>query len=422
MAVLRTAELAAIIQQSVTKVNDYLIKSGNPPPSLDVTGPAAYPPLPPDIMRARSEGLAATDEMRVLLMGPTDHVIGSSGDYMDFLGLQFVHRYKIATLFPPGEERTFSEIAAARNLDLSDTTRFLRLAMTYHVFTEPREGVVAHTAVSRVLVDNKFAAAWLGHVLENVWPTLPHILEASERWPGSGEPNETAYVLTHPKGLTPFDHLEDSSSSAQQFSDAMKFFQAIPGLEPDHLLEAFDFSSLGKEALLVDVGGSHGVVSISVARSCANMRCIVQDLPQTISKVVTSLPSDLKGRVFFMEHNFFGEQPIKDADVYYFRWIFHDWSDPYGLKILKALILALKRGARVIISDVCMPDYGEMPLHMQKLPRSMDMVMKAQFNAKERYANEWASLFNNADPRFRFDGIQRPMKSKLSFIIATWDP
>lgn len=209
----RTAELAAIIQESVAKVNAYLTKSGHALPSLDITGPATYPPLPPDIMQARSNGLAATDELHALLMGPTDHVLGSSGEvcsfissdsrwkyiylmltiqqFMDFLGLQFVHRYKIATVFPPGEERTFTEIAHARNLSVSDTTRFLRLAMTYHVFKEPREGIVAHTAASKVLVDNQYAAAWLGHVLENVWPTLPRILEAGERWPGSEELNET---------------------------------------------------------------------------------------------------------------------------------------------------------------------------------------------------------------------------------------
>ncbi|KAI9650593.1 hypothetical protein NHQ30_000611 [Ciborinia camelliae] len=272
-------------------------------------------------------------------------------------------------IFPPSEERTFTEIATARNLSVSDTTRFLRLAMTYHVFKEPRDGIVAHTAASKVLVDNQYAAAWLGHILENVWPTLPRMLEAGEKWPGSEEPNETAYILTHPKGLSPFAHLEDSPAAAKQFSDAMKFFQEAPGLEAHHLLEAFDFFSLQNDALFVDVGGSHGAVSISVARSFPSMRCIVQDLPATIAKVAPNLPSDVQDRVSFMEHDFFKPQPIKGADVYYFRWIFHDWSDLYSAKILKALIPGLKAGAKIVISDVCMPEYGQIPLYMQKLPR-----------------------------------------------------
>lgn len=115
--------------------------------------------------------------------------------YFDFLGLQFVHRYKIATLFPVDEERTFGEIAAARGLSVSDTARFLRLAMTYYVFKEPRKGIVAHTAASRVLAEDRCAAAWLGHVLENVWPTLPHVLEAGEKWPNSEEVDQTVSDL-----------------------------------------------------------------------------------------------------------------------------------------------------------------------------------------------------------------------------------
>jgi hypothetical protein len=54
--------------------------------------------------------------------------------------------------------------------------------------------------------------------------------------------------------------------------------------------------------------------------------------------------------------------------------------------------------------------------------RSMDMNMKAQFNGKERDAKEWVSLLKRADPRFTVDTINRPVRSKLSFIIATWSP
>ncbi|ESZ95639.1 hypothetical protein SBOR_3987 [Sclerotinia borealis F-4128] len=63
--------------------------------------------------------------------------------------------------------------------------------MTYHVFIEPRECFVAHIAASKVLLENLYAAAWLGHSFENVWPTLPRILEAGKRWPRSEEPDET---------------------------------------------------------------------------------------------------------------------------------------------------------------------------------------------------------------------------------------
>ena len=57
-----------------------------------------------------------------------------------------------------------------------------------------------------------------------------------------------------------------------------------------------------------------------------------------------------------MTQDFFTLQPIKDADVYFFRAIFHDWPDKYCIQILQNLIPALKTGARVIIQDPHTPD------------------------------------------------------------------
>ena len=41
--------------------------------------------------------------------------------------------------------------------------------------------------------------------------------------------------------------------------------------------------------------------------------------------------------------------------MYYFRSIFHNWSDKYYIKILQMLIPALKKGARVIIHERILP-------------------------------------------------------------------
>lgn len=70
------------------------------------------------------------------------------------------------------------------------------------------------------------------------------------------------------------------------------------------------------------------------------------------------MPSDLDGRVSFMAHNFLTEQPTHGADVYFFRWIFHNWSDKYCIQILKNLIPALKPGAKIVINDNVLPQPG----------------------------------------------------------------
>ena len=42
-----------------------------------------------------------------------------------------------------------------------------------------------------------------------------------------------------------------------------------------------------------------------------------------------------------------------------FGWIFHDWSDKYASRILKNLRQALKKGARVVIGEVCLSEPGD---------------------------------------------------------------
>lgn len=64
-------------------------------------------------------------------------------------------------------------------------------------------------------------------------------------------------------------------------------------------------------------------------------------------------------RVRFMTHDFLLEdQPVKGADVYFFRWILHNWSDKYCVKILRGLIPALKPGAKIILNDNVLPQPG----------------------------------------------------------------
>ena len=57
-----------------------------------------------------------------------------------------------------------------------------------------------------------------------------------------------------------------------------------------------------------------------------------------------------------MSHDFFTQQPVKNADVYLIRWCLHNWSDEYSIKILRALIPALKPGARVLVNDGVLPE------------------------------------------------------------------
>lgn len=114
------------------------------------------------------------------------------------------------------------------------------------------------------------------------------------------------------------------------------------------------WKSIG-EGKVVDIGGSHGEVMAAVALRHPNLRFVVQDLPKTVESR-QKLSPELESRIDFMGYDFFTVQPVKNADVYYFRWIFHNWSDKYCLRILSNLIPALKPKSRVIVNDACLPE------------------------------------------------------------------
>lgn len=56
-----------------------------------------------------------------------------------------------------------------------------------------------------------------------------------------------------------------------------------------------------------------------------------------------------QGRVQFVQHDFFTENPVKNADVYWFRYIIHDWSDDYCVQILKGIKAAMGSRSRILI-------------------------------------------------------------------------
>lgn len=137
----------------------------------------------------------------------------------------------------------------------------------------------------------------------------------------------------------------------------MEYFQYAPGFEAAQVVDSFDWDSV-KDGTVVDVGGSHGVVSIELARRFPSLRFIVQDHDKVVAESLSMVPEDVAGRVTFMAHDFFTEQPVKKADVYFYRWILHNWSDKYCIKICRALIPALKPGALLLIQEILIPEPG----------------------------------------------------------------
>jgi hypothetical protein len=187
----------------------------------------------------------------------------------------------------------------------------------------------------------------------------------------------------------------------------------------------------------------------------------VQDLESVITTAAKEIPGDVAERVTLMSHDFFTEQPIRNADVYIFRWIFHTWSDKYCIRILRNLIPALKPGAKIIVNDNVLPQPGSISKWQEKkfrycpqetlvppMPfisshsgfldqascnkvglhppansnrhRAIDLAMTQIQNSRERELDDWRNLFTLADDRFEFQEAKRPDGSNLWIMTVEW--
>ncbi|OTB08347.1 hypothetical protein M426DRAFT_263629 [Hypoxylon sp. CI-4A] len=418
----RIAELSARIAANTARVDSYLTEHSLPTPSFGVDAPphSLVPATEPDIEAARQAVINDTLELHQLMLGPREHIFSYYPNHL--LSQLAIVRFGLARTIPTDGEATFAEIAAAAGIGETHVRKVIRHAISQHIFQEPRPGVVTHSAASRLLAEDSDLAAWVRWLSDDCWQAAYHTVEAMTRWPGSEEPNETGFAVANQTNLTMFDLLATQPERASRFAAGMRLYSARPDLDVRYLVDAWSWGDLPDKATVVDVGGSHGEAAIALARAYPSLDLVVQDIDApTIRDADARKPADVAARVRYMTYDFFTEQPVHGADVYLYRACFHNWSDKYGLRMLQALIPALKPGARVVLNDVVVPGPEELPpgLASSKV-RTGDLSMLMLFNAGDRELEDWRRLFEAASPGFLFEGGKRPEGSGLWVLTATW--
>lgn len=170
------------------------------------------------------------------------------------------------------------------------------------------------------------------------------------------------------------------------------------------------------EVFLVDVGGGKGQNLADLHQKYPNLpgQLILQDRKPVIDEAHRST---LDPKIVLMEHDFFTEQPIKGTQIkkspqdkilsishnypltyppgartYYIHSCLHDWPDPEALKILIALGNSMKKGySKLLINEYVIPDRNA---HWAMT--GLDILMMANFSAKERTEQNWRSLLDTA--------------------------
>ncbi|KAJ2903350.1 O-methyltransferase [Zalerion maritima] len=424
----RMAELATKIVTETAKVEEYMRDNGMELPGFEVHSPADFPSMPEEVQQSRLEVIHATSELQRLIQGPKQTMRWMIWNFLDSVSLQIIYSYGLALLVPKEGTISLEELASKTTLDRTNLARVLRYAMTSGVFCEPIPGHIGHTSASAALMEDKALADWIGFNSEDIFPSSAHVLKALRAYPEATSLVQTGFnfafdtVNKEPMFVT----FGKDPTRAKRMGGAMASLTGGEGYEVSHLVDGgYDFGDVdARGGTMVDIGGSHGFVCVDLAKKYSNMKFVVQDLPKTVESAPNPVSDDsqVAERIELQAHDFFTEQKVKDADVYFFRWIMHNYSTPYAVKILKNLVPALKPGAKILINDHCVRKPGSETPWDERLIRGMDMVMLTLLNAQERDEEEFKALFSAADDGYVFKGVTRKEGCRMSVVEAVWRP
>ncbi|KAF2026880.1 S-adenosyl-L-methionine-dependent methyltransferase [Setomelanomma holmii] len=419
--------LADQIKELAAKMTKELEANNIPPVTLEADSPIKYSSLPGDLFMTRQLLEDALKDMWILSQGPSES--------FDFW---------IAV--PDDGEASFEQIAEKVQLPVEVVTRVLEHAVMMRFFTKPSPSatLVRHTSRSTALAKNSGLVSLVQVVLDETGPPM-FILPEALRPYSQGKPEitknmkKTAFKLCHSGGVwgdytNSRDFIENDGVAKgepgyenkskgwrqRNFVNFMAYIKDMFGTE-EIVHNAVDWAGAGY-VTVVDLGGSAGHDDAVLARKFPNLKIVVQDLPEVTPVFEKEFPQDLRDRVSFKTHNLFHPQPVQ-ADIYMLRWILHDWPHEESVAFLRAIVPALKPGARVVFIDYVGkqgPSEVDLPRSIQGYGTATDLRMMALFNAKERPVDAWKEIFKEADERFDVSEVKADPLSFMCVLEAVW--
>lgn len=205
-------------------------------------------------------------------------------------------------------------------------------------------------------------------------------------------PNEKS-PFEHTFGKPLFEFMSQNAEQKEAFDDYMAARRHVNAPQWFEIYPAKD--RLGSElkddkdaALVVDVGGGQGHEISKFQKRFSHLRgrLILQDLPETFTHL-----DPAPDHVELMSHDFFREQPVKGARIYFLRQIMHDWPDKKCATILANIAKAMDpEYSRLLIDDYVLPDTGA-----KRREAGMDFLMMLFASGMERTRHQWEQLLDS---------------------------
>ncbi|CAG8576990.1 2529_t:CDS:2, partial [Funneliformis mosseae] len=320
------------------------------------------------------------------LFSPQHLMAGHIYDYLVLNALFELANLRIADII----KREGGKVSVKRLAELTDTNedvlgRFLRAVSTKGIFYNHGDGVYSNNRMSSVLRDDHPNSVRLiiEMGIEEFFKASNNIgvtFKYPNKWDdidGDVDKHEdkikeivTPWKKTFGIDIWEYYALPENKDKLERFNHAMIHSNKIIGNGP---FIDYDWR-LNENSTVVDVGGGNGGTDRAYSKGTTDMK--------------NKMPTDE-----FYPGSFFVDPPPK-ADVYYLRWILHDWSDTTAVKILKNLRSAISPSdvpTKLVLLEIIM----DKPIRDDFLTQ-MDLAMLCTVFGKERTTQEFIKILKKS--------------------------
>ncbi|KAJ6036486.1 hypothetical protein N7540_000765 [Penicillium herquei] len=285
---------------------------------------------------------------------------------------------------------SLDELVEATGGEASIVARIMRFLAAIFVVNEVDQGLYAPTPFSAALVSSSPLSAVLIHSTHflSVLAKLPEYFSING-WKSPDDafngPFQVAIDSPHY-----FEFLSSNAYYGEAFNTTMAMSFRRRGQDWFEFFPIADRLRVPSDddPLIVDIGGSRGedLKKFKAQFPALPGKLILQDLPAVLQGA-----HDLPAGIEAQKHDFFHEQPVKNAKVYFMRTVLHDWPDKQAAQILERIREAMGPDSILLISESMLPESGVL------LPSVLsDMQMMGSFASLERTEAQWRTLLERA--------------------------
>ncbi|EMD40179.1 hypothetical protein CERSUDRAFT_151192 [Gelatoporia subvermispora B] len=434
--------LLGIISNSVKTIQAKCKARGVPFPSIDEPFDPESDAIRAEVIADAAPAIAAAQQLIATLDNPGVYALRQTFGMHISSAIGAMLAGNIAEIMresdPNGQGMKVEDIAKQDGIDPVRLGRLMRLLTNYHIFTEVNPGAFKHNRISSTFDTGKSVdeikkspadkylntagpAALFGHTTDECFKAAAYLSDylTDKGTVTNQKPNGAVLQRAMSTHDTLFEWYEQAGNEARRkrFNVAMRGVSELAG----PMTTGFDWKTLSKGGVVVDVGGGIGATTMRLADNHPHLCYIVQDRPSMVDEGEkfwkAERPEALRsGLVQLQAHDMFQVNPVRNAAVFLLRCVIHDWSDHYATTILQMLRASATPDTRLMIVDPLIryacpaelqntdvpgvewhdapaPLLPNMGIAGNFMPYHVDFHMLTMTNSQERTCQEFKKLF-----------------------------